>query len=278
MINHLHVITLNGNKLPGMYMLHPLLQCWQEQGIRITTGPITRLDADIGFLHINKTWISPEALPSNPQQRPIINGRMLDISKRSISRYILAEDTDYNGPVIIKTNANYFGKREFQNLPARSLKRLRQNIGKYLPWQYVRELPRYSYPVLENISLVPEWTWRRDDLVVERFQPEIENDEYILRMWIFLGDRDYGAKLYSNEPIVKVKNISRYEYIDNVPDKLQRIRRELGMDYGKFDYVMINGEAVLLDANTTPTISTIKKPGDRLFGLAAGLSAFDGTV
>ena len=274
MIQHMHVITLNSDELPSMYMLYPLLQCWQDQGIRITTGPVTRLDADIGLLHINNTWIAPEVLPSNPKQHPIINGSVLDISKRRISRHILAENSNYNGPVIIKTNANYFGKREFQKLPARSLKLLRQKLGKYLPWQYMHELPPNSYPVLESISQVPEWIWRRDDLVVECFQPEIENGEYVLRMWMFLGDRHYGAKLYSNEPIVKVDNINRYEYLESVPDKLQRIRRELRMDYGKLDYVMINGEPVLLDANTTPTIST-RKPSARLLGLAAGLSAFD---
>jgi hypothetical protein len=33
-------------------------------------------------------------------------------------------------------------------------------------------------------------------------------------------------------------------------------RSRLGFDYGKFDYVMHEGRAVLLDANSTPGISS----------------------
>lgn len=274
MFEHVHIITLTDYDMRETYMLYPLLQSWRAQGIEVTVGPAKTLEADIGILHVNSTRVSPDILPNNPQRHPIINGRMLDISKRRISSHILSIDSQYNGPVIIKTNANYFGKRDFQRLPAWSLRRLRQKLTRHLPWQHARELPRNNYPVLDNISDVPAWVWQRDELVVERFQPEMENGEYILRMWMFLGDRSYGAKLYSNEAIVKVKNMNRYEYLDSVPEALQSVRRDLSIDYGKFDYVMNNGEPVLLDVNTTPTISATAKPGTRLLSLAEGLYCF----
>jgi hypothetical protein len=37
-----------------------------------------------------------------------------------------------------------------------------------------------------------------------------------------------------------------------VPDFLRAERERLGFDYGKFDFVIHDGQAVLLDANKTP--------------------------
>lgn len=90
-------------------------------------------------------------------------------------------------------------------------------------------------------------------LVVEKFTPEIEDGLYVLRLWIFLGQREVVMKLYGRQPIVKSGDLVRFEYIDEVPDELRLERKRLGIDFGKFDFVMNNGEAILLDANKTPT-------------------------
>jgi hypothetical protein len=37
-----------------------------------------------------------------------------------------------------------------------------------------------------------------------------------------------------------------------VPDELRQRRHELGFNYGKFDFVLHQGKANLLDANKTP--------------------------
>ncbi|HKK15553.1 MAG TPA: hypothetical protein VJ981_02535 [Gammaproteobacteria bacterium] len=273
MSEHVHIITLTKNDMRDDYMLYPLMKCWQEQGIKVTAGPVKILEADIGILHVNRTWIPAEALPANPLQRPILNERVLDISKRHISRQLLQPDSDYTGKVIIKTDANYYNAiRGLPTVPY--LDRLRQRVANYLPWQLMRELPYKHYPVLERLTDVPDWVWKRRELIVERFQPEIENGEFILRLWMFLGDHGYGAKIYSNEPVVKVNNMNRYEYLDSVPEALQAMRIALDMDYGKLDYVMINREPVLLDVNPTPTISTTVRPSARLLDLASGLDSY----
>jgi len=135
-------------------------------------------------------------------------------------------------------------------------------------------LPRVGYPVLDNLSRVPGWVWRREDLVVERFLPEREGDEYALRVWLFFGDQEYGARLFSRERVVKVRSITRYEYLDSVPDSLRAFRRRVGLDFGKIDYVLVDGEAILLDANKTPMVSPRPTPSPNLIRLAAGLSAY----
>jgi hypothetical protein len=45
------------------------------------------------------------------------------------------------------------------------------------------------------------------------------------------------------------------------PDAIRRLRRRLGIDDGKLDYVMRDGETVLLDVNRTPAVSTLERFG-----------------
>jgi hypothetical protein len=101
---------------------------------------------------------------------------------------------------------------------------------------------------------------------------EMDDGLYVLRIWVFMGTREYGVKLYARSPIVKGNDIVRYEYLTEVPDKLRQERKRLGFDFGKFDYVLENGVAQLLDANATPTIYAGREPSRNLLNLADALS------
>jgi hypothetical protein len=69
---------------------------------------------------------------------------------------------------------------------------------------------------------------------------------------MFLGDREINRRTWSPDPVVKLRG-SRIETLSEpVPDELRAIRRELGFDYGKFDYGVVDGEVVLYDVNPTP--------------------------
>ena len=65
----------------------------------------------------------------------------------------------------------------------------------------------------------------------------------------------------------------RREIVEPHPEVLE-IRRTLGFDYGKFDYVLHDGRVVLLDINKTPGESRIIRPAAmaRLRHLASGIS------
>jgi glutathione synthase/RimK-type ligase-like ATP-grasp enzyme len=41
-----------------------------------------------------------------------------------------------------------------------------------------------------------------------------------------------------------------------VPDEVHEFRRKIGMDFGKIDFVVREGRAVILDVNPTPSVST----------------------
>jgi hypothetical protein len=94
---------------------------------------------------------------------------------------------------------------------------------------------------------------------------------YCLRTWTFLGDEESATLSYSPVPVVKRANVTRYEPCE-VPDALRAERRRLGFDYGKFDFVMHEGEPILLDANSTP--SCAPQPGPRLLATADRLAAW----
>lgn len=271
MRRHIHIITLSSQRLPRHYVLARMAAVWQAQGIQVTAGPISRLEADVGILHVDATTVPADCLPANPLGRPLLNAGARDISKRRISGNLLSPHADHAGPVIVKTNANCFGARETRRLSRFSPKRLRKELAGTLPWQLVRELPHGDYPVLDSLQAVPDWVWRREDLVVERFLPEIEHGEFVLRSWLFLGDQDYVVKVYCPDPIVKAARASRHVQLDSVPESLRARRAQLDMDYGKFDYVEVGGEAILLDANTTPASSRRDAPGPGLLGVAAGI-------
>lgn len=60
---------------------------------------------------------------------------------------------------------------------------------------------------------------------------------------------------FSEEPLVKAHSSVRTVYLDEkVPDALLKVRREMGFDFGKFDFVIHTGEVILLDVNKTPSV------------------------
>lgn len=276
---HIQIITLPNENFLSSYLISHLAMAWHEQGQKITIGPAKQLDGDIGILHMDRTWISDAWLPDNPQRRPLLNGSLLNISKRRVSSNLLERDSRHTGPVIIKTDANYFGWPERSSTSSRTMLRFyRKLMQKNISWKLTRQFLPGSYPVLESIDRIPAWVWRREDLVVEKFLPEMEGNEFALRIWIFFGNKEYGVRMFSRNPVVKASGITRHEYIHNVPDSIRKVRNQLGIDFGKFDYVMVNGEAVLLDVNKTPTVAapnpqnTDRSPNITL--LASGLMEF----
>jgi hypothetical protein len=275
---HIHIVTRKADRLDSSSLVSRLSEIWRDQGHEVTQGPTERLEADIGIMNIDLTKVPKEMIPANPSGRPLLNSLILDISKRRISSNILDPDSSYQGEVIIKTDNNYFGLPEHNTGKARRMNGLIRSIVKRtLPWQYTRQLWYYkNYPVCKSIRDVPAWVWKREDLVVERFVPEKEGAEYSLRVWVFFGDQEYGVRMFGKNPIVKAGNRTRYEYLKEVPVELRAVRKRLGMDFGKFDYVIFNGEPVLLDVNKTPTIAGNGPPGENLLRLASGIDMYIG--
>lgn len=245
---------------PTACLLGELAEIWGERGVRLTVlrGPGPRIDADALVLHVNLTKVPPDYLRFAEQYPIVINGRVTDISKRRISRNLVERGGDYAGPVIVKTDRNFRGIVESASVRRAGLvRRCAHALRSRLPWSWRSSLR--DYPIFESVRQVPGGVWYNPDLVVERFLPERRNGHYCVRTWLFLGDRERVALFYSKSPIVKSHSIIGREPLTAVPEDLRLMRRELGFDFGKFDFAVVDGQTVLYDANRTPTLGSIAR-------------------
>lgn len=241
----------------GSYIVDHLARCWREDGHTVIYLFGTRrfIPADLIFVHVNLSVV-PDAYLEFASRYPIvINGRIRDIRKSTTSRNLLRPGDPWDGPVIVKSDLNYGGE------PERTLRH--SWLQRHLPlWRRVttlsdrvrgRQLPFRSwrdYLVFDRSADVPQSWFRNRHAVVERFRPEIDDGLYHLRMYQFLGKRWSCSRLASPHPVLKAATSVRVDRIEPHPD-IVTWRESLRMDYGKLDYVIHEGEVVLLDANKT---------------------------
>ena len=195
------------------------------------------------MLHVDTTVTPPEYLAYARSFPFCVNVGIADISKRHVSGAVLARNENWDGPVIVKSNLNCRGGPEVR------LNRIAEASGRAPPYPGVSVVQDYS--VYERPSDLPPSALDNDRLVVERFIPERDPDGYALRFWVFCGDKERCNRFVSPVPMMKGSNVVRRESVP-VPDDLRARREELGFDYGKFDFVVHDGKAILLDANRTP--------------------------
>lgn len=261
------------------YVIREIADVWREGGIGVTVSadPAAAVDADLAILHVDLTIIPPPYVALCQRYRKVLNGTVVDISKRRVSRQLVRRGDGWDGPVIVKTDCNSGGAREHA-LAGREPMRRRwvRSLRDRLPWCWRPRLPTGNYRVFDSPRHVPRIVWYNPDLVVERFLPERSGGQYCLRTWVFLGDRETNSLSYADEPIIKGYNVVRREVVDEVPDELRQMRRAMGFDFGKFDYGIVDGRVVLYDVNRTPSLGGMRReqfePRARL--LAEGIRAF----
>jgi hypothetical protein len=229
----------------GAFLRRIVDDCWKPEGRRVTVNvPYARpVSAEAAIVHVDMTR-PPPVFSEFAKLHPVaLNADVRDISKRRVCTTLVDADDSYDGPVIVKTDLNHRGDSE-------------RRLGFALPdWSWI--LPETGYRTFDRKADVPARVWRDDGLVVQRLHVERAGDRYLLRQWFFLGDRDICSDYHGAEPVVKQANVVvRPPLHHEVPESLRRRRAELGFDYGKFDYVIENGEAVLIDANPTPDNGT----------------------
>lgn len=264
-----------GRTLPDSTVLSLLCARWKVAGIEpvVLDRPEARIDADTAIIHVDATR-RPRRYEQILRHYPrVINGRVRDISKRRISWQLVDRHSRYEGPVIVKTNANYFGIPDFP--PRRTGVRAFPEL--WARWRdrwfvISRDIRRtHSYPIYAHIDEVPRSVWWDRRLVVEKFLPEKRDGLYCVRAWSFFGAREAVSLSMGPVPVVKRANTVRHETLKDVPDALRAARARLGFDYGKFDFVIHDGEPVLLDTNSTPNTSTMPSP--RVSAIADELAA-----
>ena len=198
---------------------------------------------DAALLHVDATLVPPEYAGLAGSFACALNFAALDASKRKVSDAVLVPDDSWDGPVIVKSNLNFGGQ------PERSHNRIARRRRRPLPHPGAPFAPAYT--VLNHKGEVANAVWSDPTRVVERFVPERVTEGYAMRVCLFMGAYQLCMRHISRSPIIKAANTLRIEAVHAHP-ALSEKRRRLGFDYGKFDYVEHDGEAILLDANRTP--------------------------
>jgi hypothetical protein len=246
------------------YRIWPIAENWRRSGIkvRLVYGPHSCTDCDVLFPHIDCSYITDEYWDVISSHRHAINAGVRDIRKTVVSRFLVERNDPYDGPVIVKTNNNSGGFMDLEFGQAGGPSRI-DSLRKRLAWHpliqprslgWTQTLTKYFR--FDHISHVPKGAWNNPHLVVERFfEPDRnENNEHVLYLWIVLGNQGIGRTLLSADPFIK-NSTGTLGWFERPPPEILEAKQSFGVDYGKIDYVMCNGEPVLLDINKTPSVS-----------------------
>jgi len=245
----------------GGYIVDQLARFWREDGHEVVYlfGTNRFVPADLVLVHVDLSVVPDQYIDFAASYPIVLNGRVRDIRKSTTSKNLVHPGDAWEGPVIVKSDLNYGGFPEWMlgrgwlGRRSRAWRGAQRVIAGLALQGAVRSWKDYS--IFDRLADVPAALWESQDVVVEKFLPEVENGLYHLRMFQFLGDRWSCTRLASREGVIKANSSVSVELIEPHEDVVAW-REELGMDYGKLDYVVHDGEAVLLDANKTTGAST----------------------
>lgn len=250
------------------FALVDVADLWRERGhhVRVVKGlpdPGWK-PGDVCVLHVDLTRIPAEYATLARSYPVAVNGRFLDNSKRVVSTNLVAPGDGCVGPVIVKSDLNYGGSPEAVLERQRSTwvaKRM-ASARRRLPWTLRPRLPAQDYRLYDRRADVPRSVWWNRNFVVERYFEERAEGMYWVRSWVFLGDRGFVRFQGADQRIIKAPAVKvRRNEPDTdpavLPDAVRQRRAELGMDFGKIDYIVQDGQAAVIDANRTPNSRAI---------------------
>jgi len=224
------------------YLVHHYAEFWRADGHEVffIFGTSQFIPADLIIVHVDLTVVPEEYLAFARRYPVAINGEVKDIRKSTYSRLLVKPGGDYSGKVIVKSNFNFAGT------PERMLKVPLDPRGVSSSYFWSPQ----DYQVYENPNAVPALLFDDPNVVVERFQPEFHDGLYYMRAMLFLGDHATCTRFASREPIVNGSTQISSERVEPHPEMMQ-LAKAMKFDYGKFDYVLHEGNLILLDANKT---------------------------
>lgn len=259
-MKHIVILFHHHESRQSGHFIHRLADQWRQDGLEVELiyGIKPGIKADLLIPHINLTKVPPDYAQYIRSFPVVVNRELMDISKQKISRNLLRPSDQYEGPVIVKTNNNFGGLPEitvsskWHNLIGRAWKRSAPYIEKALGQDLAWRSCLIKYPIYNNLNEVPPGVFRNPALVCEKFLPEQEGDKFFMRHYIFLGDHWRSTLVSGASPLVKGHNSCQVAENLPVPEEVLSLREELGMDYGKIDYAIHQGQVVILDVNKTP--------------------------
>lgn len=246
------------------YRITAMIPNWEASGIRVDLvwGIGRPIEADLLIPHLDLSYIPDDYWDFIQRHPNVVNRRVRDIRKRTLSTNLVRPGDEWSGPVIVKTDMNSRGFSDAQFLGARWRGLMGGMLARKLATLpgsdrlrlgFARTLGRYY--VYDNAAAVPRRVWSNPALVVERFRPERDGDLFVLRNWTFFGSHEHARIFHSRDHWVKGINSQMSPLEGRPPAAIVAARERLGMDFGKMDYVIVDGQAILLDVSTCPGMS-----------------------
>jgi hypothetical protein len=230
------------------YLVDYYAEFWREDGHEVfyLFGVAQFVPADLVIVHVDLSVVPDEYLEFAKRYPVALNGEVKDIRKATYSRLLVKPGDAYEGKVIVKSNFNFAAGPE-------------RSLGVPLDPRGVSSSffgSPLDYQIFEHPRAVPHILFDDPNVVVEKFQPEMEDDLYILRSMLFIGDHFSCTRMASRQPIVNGSTRIRADRVEAHPD-IVKLGKAMKFDYGKFDYVIHDGQSLLLDANKTTGGATI---------------------
>ncbi len=277
----LHHETHYHRKTP--YLIDFLIDIWRASGIEVIEvfGTSDFIPADVAILHIDVSVVPDMYIHFASQYPVVLNNLVKDICKATISLHLVSVDSPYQGPVIVKSNLNSAGypERLIEHLESKPSPTLLQRLGRWITPRPTRPpvfQSNQDYQIFDRLSDVPRSFFDNSDVVVEKFFPQMEDGLYCVQNYVVLGKNGYGTFLAGEQPIVNVGTCKRFEINEPASEIIQYCTHHQ-IEYGKIDYVMSDGKAIVLDVNKTVGAGNFSRPAE-LFKcyehLASGIYAY----
>jgi hypothetical protein len=242
-----------------LFAIWHLAEVWRKENVDVVVlfGTGKHIDADLAILHVDLSVVPPIYADFAGRYPVVLNRHITDIRKSSFSKLRVNLNDGYEGRIIVKSDMNYAGQPE-RKLLGTALSRLAFRISLRLPHRRAErgeQEPNFKSPldymIRDSSQVIPQSWFSRGDILIEKFVPEIQEGLFCQRVYHFLGDRGVCILRKSKNPIINASNAVSRTQVDVHPE-IVALARRLNFDYGKFDYVLRDGEPLLLDANKTP--------------------------
>ncbi len=248
----------NDRFMTGSYVLHAMLLAMKGKGVgmKVQRHWDERPPADLVIPHIDLTlW--PKSLTDFLGHYPnVVNRRLTDISKRHISRHLVRPGDSWRGPVIVKTDMNYGGivDRRHTRREANDTSVAPTPVVPAMATPETRPFHLGKYSLFATIAAVPKIVWDDPSLIVERYHAERKGDLYGVRNLFLVGETYAVRQDWGPNPMVKGDStVERYWLDDPPPPEVLDVVRAQGVEFGKIDYTVVDGQAFVFDIARTPT-------------------------
>lgn len=252
-------ILNNSGHIPGerTHLTSLLANHWRASGIEVIelSGTGTFVEADLLFLNLGRAVV-PEDYTRFAAQYPVtFNAGAADLRKHRYADGQLLAGSAYRGPVIVRMDSGYTPPAAPSASPLSFLRKLNGRRAAHLRDAAVTS----SYRIYASINDVPAENFG-PGFIVQKFLPEQDTGRFVLRQHYFLGEEHFLGIQTSGAAIIHTGTPSSLEEW-TPPEKLLDLRRHLGLDYGRIDFVLVDGKPFVLSVNRAPVLPEGKEPG-----------------